>query len=624
MSKIHYARISGLFVAACICVAVSVAQSFPITAGSEEPQKKTVAAGEIFFDSLKRAPFSILAQTETLTETGTTTLPPVETISPTQTLLDVVILETEANEENQVPVDSAPDDPAPVNSVPADPASVDSAPVDSAPDDPAPDDPAPVGSVPDDPVPVDSVPVDITSNEVIDGTVFANRTSASVAIFIEGELYRLAPLRSLGITLRRSPALINMFSCDADTPENESTCYWDGYKVSIDGFYEIFNKSPEGAPLQLVLEEAGPPPTDRIWIQNRSGQREILIVENELYELQPATVQEFKAQENSEVDFYHRSCIQLADESVCEWIPKTIKTGFYYALSETTAVGRLAGSVLSQAEIQPILAQGGGIIEKPLQLVCQVQVPKLNVRSGPGLNYLIVTAIASNNSSSNDRISAIGRDVSGEWVAVDQSIALGGWVNSSKQLIVCDGDIATLPIAETTDGRLAPTAVPTLVRAPVPPTAVSIPTRAPAIPAPLPTPVPRPAVIQAAPPTPAPPPTAVPVPTIPPVQAETAVEEAGDSAEAVEIPAGQVKLLVQNVFEHEVRFTLSPDEYDLQPNQTITIIRPAGRFTFSVSSPWRNLSGNAELTLEEGQTFSMFLYFTPKPGRSDEWEMKFQ
>jgi len=465
---------------------------------------------------------------------------------------------------------------------------------------------------------IDSTLTDAAYADAIDGTVVANRTSASVTFFVEGELYRLAPLRSLGIQLRRNPAPLNMFNCDADAPENESTCFWDPYLVEADGFYEVFNKLQEGAPTQLVLQSAGTPPSDRIWIQNRSGQRETLIFNNELYELPPATVREFEVEESTEVSFYRRSCITIDSDSACEWIPQEIKPGFYYALSEDTNIGRIANSQISTADLQPIVAQDSqnnqdvevsqvdtdsNVIEQPRPIACQVQVDKLNVRSGPGLNYLIVTSILSDGSASTNRgrVSVIGRDSSNQWIAVDQSVALGGWVNSSNQLIVCDGDIATLPVTDVTDGRLAPTPVPL-------PTATLIPT---AVPAP---------VVVTAPPV-RPPPTAVAEST----SSEPQVDEPEKIVPTdVEIPAGQIQLIVQNVFEHEVRFTLSPDEYDLQPGETISIIRGAGRFTFSVSSPWRGLSGNAELTLEPDQSFSMFLYFLPKPGANDEWEMKYQ
>lgn len=439
-------------------------------------------------------------------------------------------------------------------------------------------------------------------SEAIEGTVFANRTPASVTFFVEGELYRLAPLRSLGINLQRSPASINMFNCDADTPESESTCRWDPYLVNSEGFYEVFNTAPDGLPVQLVLQDAGEPPADRIWIQNRTGQREILIFEGSLYEVPPAKVQVFEVDADSSVTFYRRSCIQIEDESVCEWIPQQIDSGFYYSLNETTVAGRLADSKSNTAEIRPILAQDGNVIEQPRQILCQLQVPRLNVRSGPGLNYLIVTTISSDTGTSGSRVAAIGRDENGQWIAVDQSIALGGWVTSSRQLIACDGDISSLPITEITDGRLVPTPVPAPTRAPAAPT-------------------PPPVAVQPVPQNPAQSPD-LPLPDD--IGEEPLPEELDPLPEEIDIPPGKLKLVIQNVFEHEVRFTLSPDEFDIQPGETITLIRDPGRFTFTVSSPWRGLSGNAEVTLDGNQSFSMYLYFIPKPGKSDEWEMKYQ
>lgn len=463
--------------------------------------------------------------------------------------------------------------------------------------------------------------VDELYSEAIDGTIFANRTSASVTIFVEGELYRLAPLRSLGINIQRSPASINMFNCDADTATSESACFWDLYLVDSDGFYEVFNTAADGAPLQLVLQEASDPDENIVWIQNRTGQREILVFEDELYELPPATVQEFDVEANSIAIFYRRSCMLSNDGSACEWIPQEVETGFYYALNEPPNSENSAGLTLSTAEIRPIVAQDSStnrntdsstdssgesstVVEQPRQTLCQVQVPRLNVRSGPGLNYIIVSTISLNGGASGGRVPAIGRDQSGQWIAVDQSVALGGWVTSSRQLITCDGDIAALPITEITDGRLVPTSVP-------------VPTSRPA------SPTPAPVALQPAPQNPAPQP--VNDQSQPDdIDEEPAPDEVELSPEEIEIPPGQLKLVVQNVFEHEVRFTLSPDEFDLQPGETITLVRAPGRLTFTVSSPWRGLSGNAELTLDGNQSFSMFLYFIPKPGKSDEWEMKYQ
>ena len=370
MFRRHCARIVCIFVAACISATLIVALSNPAAAGTRNIKKNSAPPPQS----------SVLRQTDTVTDTGTATLPSAEVVSATApTLLDTIIEATadqEAAESTDSEVSAQPD------VVSTESVSTESVSTELPSSQPA--------------------LTDAAYAEAIDGTVVANRTSASVTFFVEGELYRLAPLRSLGIQLRRNPAPLNMFNCDADTPENESTCFWDPYLVEADGFYEVFNKSSEGAPLQLVLQAAGTPPSDRIWIQNRSGQRETLVFDNKLFELPPATVQEFEVAESSEVDFYRRSCISVAGETACEWIPQRIQTGFYYALSEITAVGGIANSEISTADIQPILAQDGDVIEQPRQIVCQVQVDKLNVRSGPGLNYLIVTSILLNGSATGN------------------------------------------------------------------------------------------------------------------------------------------------------------------------------------------------------------------------------
>jgi len=452
--------------------------------------------------------------------------------------------------------------------------------------------------------------LDAIYNTPLEGTIIANRTSASVTFFVEGELYRLAPLRSFGVNLPRSTGVLNLYNCAADTPQTEEGCFWDPYLIQAEGFYEIFNTEAEGEPLRLVLEEAGTPPTDQVWIQNRTGQAEVIIYNDTTVELAPSAVHEFEVGEAPIVTFYRRSCLSMNGETVCEWSPQSVEPGFYYALDEVSSAGAPPNSQISVVDLQPVLAREGEIplataasgIEATAPdtgtqesstasaapgaaATCQLQIPVLNVRSGPGLEYLVISQLTADGLDGGN-VAVVGRDAAQQWLAVDESIAPGGWVAAGPQFLQCDRDIAQLPVAEITDGRLAPT--------------------------------PTPAAAEPATDT---------------AEGESAEEDTAASAEAteeaedpaVEVPTGQAVLVVTNAFDQEIRFTLAPDEYDLPPGETIYVVVNPGRVQFSVSSPWRGgISGNAEFVIEPDQSATLFLYFVPDPSDSGEWELRYE
>ena len=58
-------------------------------------------------------------------------------------------------------------------------------------------------------------------SSIISGTIVANRTEQQVLFFVEGATYLLDPLRSIGLQLPRGTAAVNLFNCDARTPETE-------------------------------------------------------------------------------------------------------------------------------------------------------------------------------------------------------------------------------------------------------------------------------------------------------------------------------------------------------------------------------------------------------------------
>lgn len=430
------------------------------------------------------------------------------------------------------------------------------------------------------PTPDPSSPLlDREFSDVLEGTIIANRTEASVSFFVEGELYRLAPLRSFGLDLPRETAVLNLYSCDADTPQTTEGCFWNPFLIVPDGFYEISNLA-SGNRFELTVREAGAPPENQIWVQNRTGAREMVVFDGEALEIPPSTVKEFSSGGNPVVTLHARNCLSLGSESVCEWRPINLEPGFYYALQEVDYPGTLPESQVNGIEIRPLVASDGATIESPQQLVCQLQIPVLNVRSGPGLEFLVVGQTTGAETDAGGVV-VVGRDATNQWLAVDQRIAPGGWVIAGDQFMTCDGAIGTLPVAEITDGRLAP-------------------------------------VTEA-------------------VAAEESTEAEGASAEgasaedetpeeqAIAVPPGQALLIVNSAFEHDLRFTLAPEEYDMKQGDILYIPINPGRIQFSVSTPWSGgLSGNAEIVLEEGQTFVMYLYFTPDPDDSGEWDMQYQ
>lgn len=472
---------------------------------------------------------------------------------------------------------------------------------------------------------LDESQLDTLYSETLEGTIIANRTTASVSFFVEGQLYRLAPLRSLGIDLPRSNSVLNLFSCDADASQSDESCFWDPFLINADGFYEVFNDSPEGETLRLVLEAAGTPPTDQVWIQNRTGEREVLVYNGETYELAPSAVVEFDVADSPIVTFYRRSCLVLNGSSVCEWAPQSVEPGFYYALDELVSEGGPPNSEIVQVDIEPVLSQGDAPAAAQSEagsegsaqsasdgsadaatagdgpaaatqptgdnIVCQLQVPVLNIRSGPGLEYLVVSQV-------NADFGVVGQDLTGQWLAVSSDIFDGGWVIAGADFALCNGEVSALPIAEVTDGRLEPTPEPVAEVDPAPADGDAAASDGQS-------------------------------------SGDEAGDEAGENGEsaegddldapAVEIPTGQSLLIVTNAFEQDMRFTLSPDEYDLLPGETIYVVVNPGRVQFSVSTPWGGgISGNAEFLIEPDESQTLYLYFVQNPNDRDDWDLYYQ
>jgi hypothetical protein len=462
-------------------------------------------------------------------------------------------------------------------------------------------------------------------SEILAGTIIANRSEVSIRFFVEGQTYEVAPLRSVGIALPRETAVLNLFNCEAARSEREAGCFWDPYLVTRDGFYEVLISPQLGADVVIALRAAIAPPANQIWIQNRTGERESVIVNNELYEIAPAAVQEFSVELEGPVIVQLRSCIGTAERTVCEWVPQGVEAGFYYGLVHLLTPGP-QNTQLTSVMLQGILASSGETIQLPPQAVCRLRVPTLNVRSGPGLEFPIIAKIRSVDNQPGSVV-VVAFDETKSWMQVTERVAQEGWVTANPEFIVCEGPLAELPVLGQPAAAAAqpePTAAPPTPEpiAAAPPPATDVPAA-------------RPPATD----VPAAPPPATDVPAAPPPAAvEVAEPTALPSPEVVEVlpppvPDGLARLIVNNGFDQVVRFTLDlryrpegdhpASEWDLEPGASATILVYPGTVAFSVSSAWRGLSGNAELLMENQEERSIWLYFVPDPGEENRWILQY-
>lgn len=486
--------------------------------------------------------------------------------------------------------------------------------------------PTPTGTAPTGTAPTVAATTLATNPQgVIEGTVIANRTNATVQFFVEGRTWQLEPLRSAGVQLARSTAVLNLLNCDA-TSADQSDCFWDPYLLQRDGFYEVVSGAEEGAQVNLVLRTAGAPPTDQIWIQNRLERAEQVYFGAEMRELAPASVTEFTIDPATPSVFYLRTCIVQGADSTCEWNAAEAFAGTYYALTDETWQSGVPGASVVNMQLSPILGAG---VEVALTaaapaaaaapetaapgtaatgattgtttaaapaatgaIVCTLAVPTLNVRSGPGLAFDVISKIMTTGDTPAT-VSVVGRTESAEWLQVDDRQANGGWIINGDAYITCPTD--TLTLAAVTGAALPAT----------------------------PTPGP---VVEA------------------PATADTGAGDTGTgevaategvtetaAAPVSAAPAGLALLIVQNSFEQPLRFTLDqryrvaegPSEVDLAPGQSTTFVVFPGVVAFSASSAWRSLSGNAEMLLEADQEQPLYLIFVPDPGEEGKWVFQY-
>lgn len=474
-----------------------------------------------------------------------------------------------------------------------------------------------------------ATPTAVPTAAPLEGTIIANRTELPVQFFVEGQTYSLEPRRSMGLSLPRVTAVANLYNCAATGAEaapDEDSCFWDPYLLNRDGFYEIVVNQETAGPANLVLQQAGTPPADQVWIQNRTGRMETLVYSSEAYEMAPGAVVEFSVEDDERPLFFLRTCVAAGGESACEWTPAAAEPGFYYGLVADESAADLPDSSIATLELEPVLGQGGELAAAtatpaataepqptaaaatPVEpapaapppaapagaITCRLQVPVLNVRSGPGLEYEILVKVSADPPPGT--VLVTGRDAGGQWLAVDEQVAPGGWIFGSPDFVVCDGDTGALAVREVTDGRLAaaPTAeTPAEGEAPADEAGDTPPAEGESAPA-----------------------------------GETAPQE---TPTAPPIPEGLAVLSVNNGFDHDVRFTIDqrfrpeigPSEYDLAPGQSTTVLVYPGQLAFSASSPWNGLSGNAEFFIDANQARTLWLYFIPDPDGSGDWLLQY-
>jgi hypothetical protein len=454
--------------------------------------------------------------------------------------------------------------------------------------------------------------ISTTDEAPLEGTIVTNRSDNAARFFVEGAVYDLAARRSIGLALPRASSVLNLYNCDASTPETDTACFWDPYLVTQNGFYEIYNAPTETSSVRLLLREAGSPPTDQVWVQNRTGQNEQIVYENEVIDLLPTAVHELAVETGAPAILYVRNCVSMEGQSVCEWAPKTLDPGVYYALISVETPGEQPGTLLTAYDLRPVVAgvaaeaevveAAQATLPAPTgNVVCSLAVPALNIRSGPGLQYEIIGKVRTLGAEPAT-VSVNGRNADQQWLTVTPDVAEDGWITSSPSFITCEGVLADLPLVEA--------------------------------PAPPPTPV-----VQEPAPQPE---TAAPEVAESEVSTDSApaetqaeqppVEPTATGAASVAIPEGQSVLLVNNGFQYDIRFTLDqlyrptegPSEYDLPPGGSVAIVVHPGHVAFTASSPWGGLSDNAELEVAPNQSATLWLRFEPDPGHSGQWLLVWQ
>ena len=472
------------------------------------------------------------------------------------------------------------------------------------------------------PTPLPEATPDPYANVLV-GTIVANRTDLPVRFFVEGQTYDLAPLRSLGLQLPRESAVLNLFNCAASRDSADPACFWDPYLLKLDGFYEVIDGEDAGRTVDVALREAGDPLGNQIWVQNRSGAMEAIVVDGAVIELEPSSVRELMVATEGPVIVQLRECIEQGDQSVCEWTPRGVDPGYYYGLVRKESPGP-GGTQLVSLELERVLAPATeGAAPAVTQGTCRLLVPTLNVRGGPGLEFPILAKVRGTPEEPASVVVA-GFDPTRQWMQVTPEIAEAGWVTANPDYIVCTGNLAQLPIIlppVVVEATPTPEPEPLIVAEPVAEPVIAVEETAPVAVA---------AAAESAPLENVEAPVAgedavatEPVPTEP-----VAAEPTGEP-----IPPGQARIVVNNGFDQVMRFTMEQrfrvdlsnpaGEWDLEPNQSITLLVYPGMVAFSASTAWRGLGDNADFFINEDEERSLWLYFVPDPSGNGEWILQF-
>lgn len=417
---------------------------------------------------------------------------------------------------------------------------------------------------------------------LLEGTIIANRTDVVVTFFLDGETYTIQPQRSLGVQFPRDTSVLNLYNCEAGTGTDSDDCFWDPYLLRKDGFYEVITDAP-GDGASLLLQDAMTPPGDQIWLHNRTGAQESVYYSGGVYQLGPGTTTEIVLV-GDDTTIYRRNCLELDGRSVCEWRAQEVVGGVYYALSSVETAGRVADSRRIAVGLAPVLAKDTAVFvasnePEVASVTCALNVLTLNVRAGPSVDYLVLAKLRQSDLG-NDLVNILGRAAQGEWLAVEDAIAPGGWISGNDRYVTCAGDVDALPVAEVADGRLAPTPVPQVAR--------------PAAPAPE-------------------------------AEAEAEATPEPESAEPTAVsgpPPGQVRLVVVNSFGQVIRFTYDNKEYDMQPGEQAIIDTFPGQIAFSASSPWQSTSGNADFDMLPDETRVLYVRWEQEIAGGP-WVLKF-
>lgn len=426
-----------------------------------------------------------------------------------------------------------------------------------------------------------------TPEAPLTGTIIANRTQVDVTFFVDGRTFVLAPLRSASVPVRRDNTVLNLYNCAAQTGGDNAACFWDPYLMRQDGFYEVIDRAGTGGTGGLFLQDAATPPGNQIWLHNRTGQETAVHYSGATYRLSPGSTVEVPLVNGAEV-VYLEHCLALGGETVCEWLPAPVVGGVYYAVNRSEQAGGAAGSRRSATDLAPVLAQNATLLAaaasptapaaEPSPVGCRLSVPTLNVRAGPGVDFVVLEQLRSGNLG-EELVAVVGRTADGGWLAVDESVAVGGWIAGGSQFVTCAGDVAALPVAQVTDGRLIPT----------PQTQAA---------QPQPQPAAQPAAQPEAEPAPAPAP------------------------QPSDLPPGMARMVVINAFGQDIRFTYLNTEYDMRPGDQVVIDIVPGLIAFSASSAWRNLSGNADFNMLAGESRVLYVRWEQNP-ETGEWSLKF-